>query len=147
MTIAVRLVPDVFALDQLYTTSIVVKGYDGLELVLTVWAEPAPSQPVVEVPVVEVDVLEEEEVYVAVEETPVAPVLVPARVNHSDADGSGNGSRRVAATRSSARATEPVGAKPRTTRSTKSDAAKGSGPQRAPARPSKSRSGSAGTGG
>ena len=40
VTIAVRLVPDVFALDQLYTTSIVVKGYDGLELVLTVWAEP-----------------------------------------------------------------------------------------------------------
>ena len=114
VTIAVRLVPDVFALDQLYTTSIVVKGYDGLELVLTVWAEPAPAPPVVEVPVVEVpvvdvpvvevpvvdvpvvevDVLEEEEIYVAVEETPVVPVLVPARVNHSDAHGAANGSRR-----------------------------------------------------
>ncbi len=123
VTIAVRLVPDVFALDQLYTTSIVVKGYDGLELVLTVWAEPAPSQPVVDVParmpVEKWTSSREEEVYVAVEETPVAPVLVPARVNHSDAHGSGNGSRRVTATRSSARATEPVAAKPRTTRSTK----------------------------
>ena len=35
MTIAVRLLPDVFAPDQLYTTSVVVKGYDGLELLLT----------------------------------------------------------------------------------------------------------------
>ena len=108
VTIAVRLVPDVFALDQLYTTSIVVKGYDGLELVLTVWAEPAPAAPVevpvvevpvvevpaVDVPLVEVDVLEEEEIYVAVEETTVVPVLVAARVNHSDAQGATNGSRR-----------------------------------------------------
>ena len=151
VTIAVRLVPDVFALDQLYTTSIVVKGYDGLELVLTVWAEPAPAPvaevPVVDVPVVEVDVLEEEEIYVAVEETPVVPVLVPARVNHSDAHGAGNGSRRASATGSRARATEPAAAKPRTTRSTKSAAAKGNGQKRAPARQSKSRSGSAGPGG
>jgi hypothetical protein len=156
VTIAVRLVPDVFALDQLYTTSIVVKGYDGLELVLTVWAEPAPAPvvevrvvdvPVVEGPVVEVDVLEEEEIYVAVEETPVVPVLVPARVDHSNAHAAGNGSRRAPATRSRARATEPAAAKPRTSRSTKSAAAKGNGAKRAPARPSKSRSGSAGPGG
>jgi hypothetical protein len=145
VTIAVRLVPEVFALDQLYTTSIVVKGYDGLELVLTVWAEPAPA-PVVEGPVVEVDVLEEEEIYVAVEETPVVPVLVPARVSHTDARAAGNGSRRAPATGSRARATE-LAAKPRTTRSTKSAAAKGNGAKRAPARPSKSRSGSAGPGG
>ena len=66
-------------------------------------------------PVVEVDVLEEEEIYVAVEETPVVPVLVPARVNHSDAQAAGNGSRRATATRSRGRATEPAAAKPRTT--------------------------------
>jgi hypothetical protein len=146
VTIAVRLVPDVFALDQLYTASIVVKGYDGLELVLTVWAEPAPV-PVVDVPVVEVDVLEEEEIYVAVEETPVVPVLVPAPVNHSDAHAAGNGSRRAAATGSRARVTEPAAVKPRTARSTKSAAAKGNGAKRAPARPSKSRSSRAGPGG
>ena len=157
VTIAVRLVPDVFALDQLYTTSIVVKGYDGLELVVTVWAEPAPAPPVVEVPVVEVpvvdvpvvevDVLEGEEIYDAVEETPVVPVLVPARVNHSDARGAANGSQRRPATGSRARATEPAAAKPRTTRSTKSAAAKGNGQKRAPAGQSKSRSGSVGPGG
>ena len=119
---------------------------------LTVWAEPAPAPvvevPVVEVPVVEVDVLEEEEIYVAVEETPVVPVLVPARVNHSDAHGAGNGSRGASATGSrGTRPTEPPVAKLRTTRSTKSAAAKGNGQKRAPARQSKGRSGSAGPGG
>ncbi len=54
VTIAVRLLPDVFAPDQLYTTSVVVKGYDGLELLLTVWAEPVRGTEVVEVDVVEV---------------------------------------------------------------------------------------------
>jgi hypothetical protein len=44
VTIAVRLAPEVFALDQLYTTNVAVKGYDGLELLLTVWAEPT-SEP------------------------------------------------------------------------------------------------------
>ena len=97
-------------------------------------------------PAVEVDVLEEEEIYVAVEETPVVPVLVPARVNHSDAHGAANGSRGPA-TGPRAPAAEPAAAKVRTTRSTKSATAKGNGQKRAPARQSKSRSGSAGPGG
>ena len=101
VTIAVRLAPDVFAPDQLYTTSVVVRGYDGLELLLTVWAEPAPAAPVVEV-----DILEAEVADVVEAESPPVPVLVPARVNHSDAKSSRNGSGRVTATRSTSRSTK-----------------------------------------
>jgi hypothetical protein len=39
VSLSVRMVREVFAVDQLYTANVVVTGYDGLELILTLWAE------------------------------------------------------------------------------------------------------------
>ena len=82
-----------------------VKGYDGLELLLTVWAEPVPGPEVVEVDVVEVTTV------VAGAEGLVPPVLTPAAVNHAEARPAGNGSRRATAAGRSVK----VAAQPRKT--------------------------------
>jgi hypothetical protein len=128
VTIAVRLLPDVFAPDQLYTTSVVVKGYDGLELLLTVWAEPVPGPEVVEVDVVEVTTV------VAGAEGLVPPVLTPPRVNHAEARPAGNGSRRATAAGRSVK----VAAQPRKTAPKATEPRKGAGPRQATGQRSKS---------
>lgn len=128
VTIAVRLLPDVFAPDQLYTTSVVVKGYDGLELLLTVWAEPVRGTEVVEVDVVEVTTV------VAEAESLVPPVLAPPRVNHAEARPAGNGSRRATTASRSVK----VAAQPRKTAPKATEPRKGAGPRQATGRRSKS---------
>lgn len=49
VTVSVRLRPELYAPDHLYTATVAVRGHDGLTLLLNAWVEPAtdeaPSQP------------------------------------------------------------------------------------------------------
>ena len=120
VTIAVRLLPGVFAPDQLYTTSVVVKGYDGLELLLTVWAEPVQGPEVVEVEVVEVTTV--------VAEAEVLAPPVPAAP-------AGNGARRASTTTSRSALATPQARK---TASKSTEPRKRAGTRQAGGQPSKS---------